>query len=71
MGKLAIEAIEEGCIMLKNNTSSEIIFSLEDEYCLHRSDINFWLPYIGSVLERNDIFNSINDSTVVCGFNPT
>ncbi len=55
----------------KNITSNVLVFSSEDEYCSHRSDLDFWWPHIVNVLERHNLADAIKCSIAECGFNST
>jgi hypothetical protein len=46
-------------------------FTSENEYRLHRSDLNFWWPNIVNVLEQHNLADAIKHSAAECGFNST
>ena len=56
---------------IKNITSNVPVFTSENEYCSHRSNLDFWWPNIVQVLERHNLANTIKRSTAECGFNST
>lgn len=56
---------------IKSMTSSVPVFTSENEYCLHRSDLDFWWPHINNVLERHNLADAFKSPTVECGFNST
>ena len=56
---------------IKNINSNIPVFTSESEYCLHRSDLDFWWPNIINVLERHNFSDVIKRSTAKCGFNST
>lgn len=58
-------------IRLYNTISNIPIFASENEYCLHRSDLDFWWPHVVNVLERHNLSGAEKRSTATCGFNPT
>src|SRR6185437_11754333 len=47
------------------------VFESENEYCLHRADVDFWWPHIIHVLKKHDLEGCEKRLTVKCGFNPT
>jgi hypothetical protein len=55
----------------KNVTSNALVFTSENEYVSHRSNLDFWWPIIVNVLERHNLSGSIKRSTAESGFNST
>ena len=56
---------------MKNITSNAPVFTSENEYCSHRSNLDFWWPHIVNVLERHNLQEAIKRSSAECGFNST
>src|SRR5579871_2195547 len=47
------------------------IFTSENEYRLHRADIDFWWLHIVNILERHHLVGADKRAAATCGFNPT